>query len=150
MGATLLVSLLPLGRLIWEIWDWADDRLSLQGDKIVMVHRRPLWLGEVRQEGNLDRVEQVGVKKNNLAALVLDFGTVTVSLGAADPLIFEDASHPEWVQNEIFHRRTVQAQDRERRSAQTRLDEVSEILDTWDEARKAGYFSTESEAKERP
>ncbi len=105
-----------------------------------MVHRRPLWLGEVRQEGALDQVQQVGVRKESLPALVFDFGAVTVSLGAGDPLVFEDASHPEWVQSEIFHRRTLLAQDREKQASRTRLDEVSEILDTWEEARKAGYF----------
>jgi hypothetical protein len=140
-------ALVPLGRIAWEFWDWADDRLSVQGDRVVLVHRRPLWLGEVRQEGNLDQVEQVGVRKDNLAALLLDFGTVTVSLGASEPLVFDDASHPEWVQNEIFHRRTLLRQDREKSAARTRLDEVSEILDTWDEARKAGYFSPSKEAR---
>ena len=140
LGVGGLFALVPLGRIAWEVWDWADDRLSLQGDRIVLVHRRPLWLGEVRQEGGLDQVQQVGVRKESLPALVFDFGTVTVSLGAADPLVFEAASHPEWVQNEIFHRRTLMTQDRERQAARTRLDEVSEILDTWEEARKAGYF----------
>lgn len=139
-GAGALVALPFLGVIAWEVWDWADDRLSIQGDRIVMVHRRPLWLGEVRQEGALDQVQQVGVRKESLPALVFDFGAVTVSLGAGDPLVFEDASHPEWVQSEIFHRRTLLAQDREKQASRTRLDEVSEILDTWEEARKAGYF----------
>jgi hypothetical protein len=140
-GITVLAAAFPLGRVGWLFWDWADDQLSIQGDRIVMVHRRPLWFGEVRQEGSLDQVEQVGVRKDSLAALVLDFGDLSVSLGAADPLVFTDAAHPEWVQNEIFHRRTLLARDRERKDSQTRLDEVSEILDTWDEARKAGYFT---------
>ena len=144
VGIGTLVALGPLGRIVWEVWDWADDRLSIQGDRIVLVHRRPLWLGEVRQEGNLDQVQQVGVRKDSLPALVFDFGAVTVSLGTGDPLVFEDASHPEWVQNEIFYRRTLLAQERERQASRTRLDEVSEILDTWEEAKKAGYFKETS------
>jgi hypothetical protein len=140
VGITTLAALFPLGRVAWFFWDWADDRLSIQGDRVVLVHRRPLWLGEVRQEGGLDQVEQVGVRKDSLAALVFDFGDLSISLGGADPLVFTDAAHPEWVQNELFHRRTLLARDRELKDAQTRLDEVSEILDTWDEARKAGYF----------
>lgn len=147
-AVTALVCLVPLGRIVWELWDWSDDRLSVQGDKIVLVHRRPLWLGETRQEGTLDQIEQVGVHKGTLAAMVLDYGTVTVSLGAGDPLVFDHASHPEWVQNEIFHRRSLLAQDRERRAVEERLDEVSEILDTWDEAKKAGYFCEKKPTKE--
>lgn len=143
-GIGALAAALPLGRIGWEFLDWADDRLTLQGDKIVLVHRRPFWGGEVRQEGNLDQVQQVGVRKESLAAMVFDFGTVTISLGAGDPLVFEEASHPEWVQNEIFHHRTLMNQDRERQASQSRLDEVSEILDTWDQAKKAGYFTKES------
>jgi len=143
-AVSALAALYPVGRIVWEVWDWADDRLSIQGERIVMVHRRPLGLGEIRQEGSLDQVQQVGVRKDSLAALVLDFGVVTVSLGASDPLVFEHAAHPEWVQNEIFHRRTLLVQDRERQFVRSRLDEVSEILDTWEEARKAGYFTKET------
>jgi hypothetical protein len=137
---TLLAALVPLARVAWFFWDWADDRLTIQNDRVILVHKRPLWLGEVRQEGGLDQVEQVGVRKESLAALVFDFGDLSISLGGADPLVFTDAAHPEWVQNEIFHRRTLLARDRELKDAKTRLDEVSEILDAWDEARKAGYF----------
>jgi len=135
------LALVPLGRLGWEIWDWSNDRLSLQGPSVVLVHKKPLGLGEVRQQGDLAKVEQVGVRKATLAALVFDYGTVTIHLGGGEPLVFDHAHHPEWVQNEIFHRRTLLAQDQERAAALTRLDEVTEILDTWDEARKAGYFS---------
>lgn len=149
-GSIALVAALallgPLGRIAWEVWDWADDRLSIQGDKIVLVHRKPFGLGEVRQEGRLEQVQQVGVRKESLTSLILDFGVVTVSLGGGPPLVFTDASHPEWVQNEIFHRRTLVNQEKDRQAAQARLDEVSEILDTWDEARKAGYFADEKEA----
>ncbi len=133
-------ALFPVGRIVWELWDWADDRLSLQGEKVILVHRRPLWFGEVRQEGRLDQVEQIGVRKDSLAALLFDFGTLTISLGASEPLVFLYAHHPELVQNEIFHRRTQLARQRESQAAKVRLDEVSEILDTWDEARKADYF----------
>ena len=136
----LIMALAPAGRIAWEIWDWADDRLSIQGEKIVMVHRRPLWFGEVRQEGDLDRIEQVGVRKENLVALLFDFGTVTVSLGASEPMVFEYAQHPEWVQNEIFHRRSSLFRERETQASRTRLNEVTEILDTWDEAKKSNYF----------
>ena len=73
--------------------------------------------------------------------MLLDFGTVTVRLGASDPMVFELAHHPEWVQSEIFHRRTLLFQARDSQAAQERLDEVSEILDTWDQARQLGYFS---------
>jgi hypothetical protein len=140
-----IAALVPLARIGWDTWDWANDRLSIQGDKVTLVHRKPLWLGEVRQEGTLDKVEQVGVHKESLAALVLDYGTVTINLGGSDPLVFDHASHPEWVQNEIFYRRTLGTQDRERQAVQARLDEVSEILDTWDEAKKAGYFQENKE-----
>jgi len=152
VGIALAAALVPLARIGWEIWDWADDRLSIQGDKILLVHRRPLWLGEIRQEGLLEQVQQVGVRKDSLTALVLDFGIVTVSLGAGPALVFTDAAHPEWVQNEIFYRRTLLSQDKERQSARDRLDEVSEILDTWDQARKAGYFTgnQDRDQKERP
>jgi hypothetical protein len=132
--AALIFVLFPLAKILWEIWDWA-------GDKIFLVHQKPLWLGEVRQEGSLDQVQQVGVRKDTLTALLFDFGQVTVSLGASDPLIFEDAHHPEWVQNEIFHRRTQLLQTREAKAARTRLGEMTEVLDTWDEARQAGYFA---------
>jgi len=147
-GVALVLGLVPLCAIGWEIVDWANDRLTIQGEKVILLHRRPLWLGEVRQEGTLDQVQQVGVRKENLVALLLDFGNVTVSLGASQPLMFEHANHPEWVQNEIFYRRTLMNQDRESKAARSRLDEVSEILDTWDEARKAGYFQQKNEKEQ--
>jgi hypothetical protein len=151
-ASALLLALFPLAKIVWEIWDWAGDRLSVQGDKILLVHRKPLWSGEVRQEGCLDQVQQVGVRKDTLTALLFDFGQVTISLGGSDPMVFEDAHHPEWVQNEIFHHRTELLQAREAEAARTRLGEMTEVLDTWDEARRAGYFTEASGTarKEKP
>lgn len=138
LGAVLVA--VPSGKVAWQIWDWANDRFHIEGNRVILVHRRPLWLGEVRQEGTLDRVEQVGVRKENLAALLLDFGTVTVYLGSSSPLVFDWAHHPEWVQNEIFSRRTLAVQEQNRRAQIQRLDEMADVLGTWKEAEKAGYF----------
>jgi hypothetical protein len=138
-------SLLPLARAAYLVADWADDRLVLEGSKIVCLHRKPLWGGELRQEGELAQVQQAGVRKDSLAALVLDFGTVTVQLGGGTPLVFENAAHPEWVQAEIFHRRSQLQAEKERQEAVTRLDQMAEVFETWREADEAGYF-----AKDKP
>ncbi|MEI8095947.1 MAG: hypothetical protein WCG80_17185 [Spirochaetales bacterium] len=138
------LTLLPLSRAVYEFADWSNDNLVLQGDKVVCVHRKPMWGGEIRQEGFLADVQQIGVRKESLFALLLDFGTLTVSFGGSSPLVFENASHPEWVQNEIFARRGQVQADQERTEAASRLDQMTEILDAWEEAKEAGYFPGKS------
>jgi hypothetical protein len=135
-----VMALVPLGRLAYEVADWSDDKLLLEGDKVICLHRKPLWGGEIRQEGQLSEVQQVGVRKDTLAGLLFDFGTVTVSLGSSSALEFEYAAHPDGVQAEVFERRARLLADLDREEALARLDQMSEVLDTWEEAKKAGYF----------
>ncbi len=135
-----VVALVPLGRLAYEVADWSDDKLVLEGDKVICLHRKPLWGGEIRQEGQLSEVQQVGVRKDTLAGLLFDFGTVTVSLGSSSALEFQYAAHPDWVQAEVFERRARLLAALDREEALARLDQMSEVLDTWEEARTAGYF----------
>jgi len=133
------VALVPLGGLVWEVWDWANDRFGVTGTHVVLIHRRPLWLGETRQEAPLDQIEQVGVRRSGWFALVLDFGTVSVRLGPADPLEWAEAARPEALRQTVLRRRAAVFAERERQSAAARFDEMAEVIETWDKAQKSGY-----------
>jgi hypothetical protein len=133
-------ALVPLSCLVWEVWDWANDRLGVTAGHVVLLKRRPLWFGEIRQEAPLDQVEQLGVLRTGLPGLVLDFGTVTVRLGPADPLEFSGAAKPEAIRQAVLSRRTALFAGRDRQAAAARFDEVAEIVQTWDKVQKAGYF----------
>ena len=133
-------ALIPLAGLVWEVWDWANDRFGVTAAHVVLLRRKPLWFGETRQEAPLDQVEQLGVLRTGLPGLVLDFGTVTVRLGPADPLEFEGAARPEAVRTAVLTRRTAVFAERERQAAAARFDEVAEIVQTWDKVQKSGYL----------
>jgi hypothetical protein len=137
--AGFAAALFPLGRIGWEVWDWADDRFGVTGSHVVLRRRRPFWLGETRQEVPLDQVEQVGVRRSGLAALILDFGAVTVRLGTADPLEFEGLARPERARRTVIARRDAVLAQQGRQAAAARFDEVADIIQTWDEAQKNGY-----------
>ncbi len=137
--AGFAVALFPLGGIGWEIWDWADDRFGSTDTHVVLRRRRPFWLGETRQEAPLDQVEQVGVRRAGLAALILDFGVVTVRLGPAEPLEFVGLARPELARRAILQRRDALFAQRGQQAAAARFDEVADIIQTWDEAKKNGY-----------
>jgi len=132
-------ALVPLGRIGWEIWDWADDRFGATVSHVALHRRKPFWLGETRQEAPLDQVEQVGIRRAGLAALVLDFGAVTVRLGPADPLKFEGIARPDLARRAVLARRDALLARKGRQAAAARFDEVADIIQTWDEAQKSGY-----------
>ncbi len=138
VGAVLVV--LPLAGAVWEIWDWSNDTFRVTDTQVLTVKRRPLWLGEVRQEAPLELVEQLGVLRTGLAALVLDFATVTVRLGPADPIEFSGLARPEAVRQAVLERRGQFHAERERQAASSRFNEVADIIETWDKAQRSGYL----------
>ena len=140
LAVSLAAATFPGFRILYEVLDWTNDRLVLQDNRVICLHRQPFWGGEKRQEAELTSVEQVGVRQETLASLLLDFGEISVVLGAGEPLRFENAAHPEWVQSEIFAFRSRAHASAQTRATESRLNEVSEILDVWEQAKKAGYF----------
>lgn len=141
----LLVALVPGGHFFWAWLDWINDSLFLEGDKIVSLHKKPLWGQEVRQEGALMQIQQIGIRKESFTAIALDYGDLVVHLGGGDPLVFERAAHPEWVQAEIFRRRQELVDLRQRREAEARVDEVSDVLKAFEQAKDQGYFNPEED-----
>ena len=144
LAVSLAAATFPGFRIVYEVLDWSNDRLLLQGGQVICLHRQPFWGGEVRQEADLASVQQVGVRQETLASLLLDFGEVSVVLGAGEPLRFENAAHPEWVQNEIFAFRSRWNAAEEAQAAENRQNEVADLLEIWEEARRAGYFGGEA------
>lgn len=106
----------------WADWDWRNDLYIVDDQTISLIHKRPLWLQNEKDQVILNRVDNVSSSIHGLFQNLFNFGDVRLSLlGAADQSgikVFESVHNPREVQEEISRR-----QERARRLSQSAEDQ---------------------------
>ena len=117
-GTSLLTmaGALAVARLVWVYLDWVDDALIVTTDRVVWVEKTAFF-HERRREIPLNRVQNMAVAVNGLAARWLGFGDVVIEAAGAPPLAVAAMSRPEALQQRIFD---VQAWRQEQHARQER------------------------------
>jgi hypothetical protein len=110
VGAVLafFVGLLGLIWFYWSDWDWRYDLYTVGDETITLVHRRPLWLQNEKDQILLNSVDNVSSNISGIFQNLFNYGDVRISLLGADRenvKVFEKVSHPREVQAEISRRR---------------------------------------------
>ncbi|MGQ9889219.1 MAG: cyclic nucleotide-binding domain-containing protein [Aggregatilineales bacterium] len=91
-------------------WDWRNDYYILGSDTISIIHKRPLWLRDERDEILITQIDNVISKKVGLTDSLLNRGDVRVVLTGDDPgqgKVLQHVHRPEHVQAEISQLRTA-------------------------------------------
>jgi CRP/FNR family transcriptional regulator, cyclic AMP receptor protein len=119
-----LTALAGVISMIWAYlvdWDWRHDYYEINDNYVIMVHRRPLFLQDDHDQVLLRQIDNVISESSGLAAQLLGYGDVHISLiGADDHKILKNVAQPIAVQGEISRRqaRVAAAQEMERNRAQ--------------------------------
>lgn len=89
----------------WLDWDWRNDVYIISDDTITLVHKRPFFLENLRDQILVERIDNVESVTSGLFAALLKYGDVRMSLvGADEPKLFVKVPRPQEIQQEISRR----------------------------------------------
>lgn len=91
---SLGVFVLSFINLVWQLVDWQNDYYALT-DRRIIHQERVLFFSSVKQEAQLDKIQDVTVQQPSLASTLLGIGDVIISqIGADSRIVFATISNP--------------------------------------------------------
>ncbi len=124
--AALLVGSLAY---YWLDWDWRNDIYVLSDDTITLVHKRPFFLQNLRDQILVERIDNVESSTSGFISALLQIGDVRMSLvGADEPKLFTRVHKPAQIQQEISRRQHNKARRRARYDAMQQRQILGEYL----------------------
>jgi CRP-like cAMP-binding protein len=131
---------------LYQYVDWANDIYQVTPTQIVDITRKPLGT-ESREVAPLENILGTEVDRKGLAGLLLNYGTVTATIGTAE-FKFQGVFDPVGVQQDIIRaQEAILARKRERESGQRR-EEMVELLRLYD--KEIASRRTAPEADDQP
>lgn len=140
VSADLRIMTFPIGMVAlligclgyyWMDWDWRNDVYIIADDTITLVHKRPFFLQNLRDQILVERIDNVESVSTGLFAALMRYGDVRMSLvGADEPKMFHRVSNPQQIQQEISRRQHNKAQRRARYDAMQQRQILGEYLGT--------------------
>ena len=113
----------------WMDWDWRNDVYIIADDTITLVHKRPFFLQNLRDQILVERIDNVESVSTGFFAALMRYGDVRMSLvGADEPKMFHRVSNPQQIQQEISRRQHNKAQRRARYDALQQRQILDEYL----------------------
>lgn len=113
----------------WLDWDWRNDIYILSDDTITLVHKRPFFLQNLRDQILVERIDNVESSTSGFISALLQVGDVRMSLvGADEPKLFTRVHKPAQIQQEISRRQHNKARRRARYDAMQQRQILGEYL----------------------
>jgi hypothetical protein len=125
----ILILLVILAVLVYRFFDWSNDIYRLTPDQILDIERRPLG-EETKKTANLDAIQSVEHQRGNIIGILLNFGTVTVTVGETK-FIFLGVHNPDQVHQDISAYRQAQAERKEKKEQQKQQDAMKQWFITY-------------------
>ncbi|MYH65248.1 MAG: PH domain-containing protein [Chloroflexi bacterium] len=113
----------------WLDWDWRNDIYILSDDTITLVHKRPFFLQNLRDQILIERIDNVESSMSGFISALLQVGDVRMSLvGADEPKLFTRVHKPAQIQQEISRRQHNKARRRAHYDAMQQRQILGEYL----------------------
>ena len=113
----------------WMDWDWRNDLYIISDDTITLVHKRPFFLQNLRDQILVERIDNVESVSSGFLAALLKYGDVRMSLvGADEPKMFHRVSNPQEIQQEISRRQHNKTERRAKYDAMQQRQILGEYL----------------------
>lgn len=136
VGVGLGIVLFMVGAIayFWTDWDWRNDYYVVSDDTITLIHQRPLFLQNLRDQILMERVDNVVSESSGLLATLFSYGNVRVSLiGADGSKMFNNVSKPQEIQQEISRRQQRVKQSKSADDARQQREIIGEYLNVFNE-----------------
>ena len=113
----------------WLDWDWRNDIYVISDDTITLIHKRPFFLQNLRDQILVERIDNVESVRTGLLAAIMKYGDVRMSLiGADEQKLFQKVPKPQEIQQEISRRQHNKARRRARYDAMQQREILGEYL----------------------
>jgi hypothetical protein len=146
LGA-LIPLLIIIGGAVWFYladWDWRNDLYIVGDNTITLIHRRPLWLQNQKDQVLLSQVDNVLANTTGFVNALLKIGEVRIVLTGADnnPKVFHWVYQPQNIQEEITRRQERAEQTRQQAEAERYRQSIVEYLSVYHETLQGGSIPT--------
>lgn len=126
---SMLAFLIGAVMYYWLDWDWRNDIYIISDDTITLVHKRPFFLQNLRDQVLVERIDNVESVTTGFFAAIMKYGDVRMSLiGADEHKLFHKVSHPQLIQQEISRRQHLKEERRARYDAMQQRQILGEYL----------------------
>lgn len=113
----------------WLDWDWRNDIYIISDDTITLVHKRPFFLQNLRDQVLVERIDNVESVTTGFFAAIMNYGDVRMSLiGADEHKLFHKVANPRLIQQEISRRQHLKEERRARYDAMQQRQILGEYL----------------------
>ncbi len=113
----------------WLDWDWRNDIYVISDDTITLVHKRPFFLQNLRDQILMERIDNVESVTTGFFAALMKYGDVRMSLiGADEHKLFQKVTNPQAIQQEISRRQHNKAHRKARYDAAQQRQILGEYL----------------------
>ncbi len=129
------------GLALWGFYgyeDWKNDIYQVTPDQIIDVYKKPFGV-EDRKAAPLDGILSTEYKRNGIIEILLNYGTVYISVGGTN-FDFDDVADPPTVQQDIVRRLQVRLQKKKESDVAGERERMAEWL--------AYYYKTIQEIEE--
>ncbi|MCY4069661.1 MAG: cyclic nucleotide-binding domain-containing protein [Chloroflexi bacterium] len=126
---SMLAFLIGAVMYYWLDWDWRNDIYIISDDTITLVHKRPFFLQNLRDQVLVERIDNVESVVTGFFAAIMKYGDVRMSLiGADEHKLFHKVSNPQLIQQEISRRQHMKEERRARYDAMQQRQILGEYL----------------------
>jgi hypothetical protein len=126
----LLLSLPPLGLLLYRWEDWRNDIFKVAGDSVFDVDKKPLGKEMTRRQTQLVQIENITARQKGFASWLFNAGSVRIILpGETGEFEFEDVKDPWFVQDELLRLRTEALEKQKMSQQDERFQELLDLAD---------------------
>ncbi len=126
---SMLAFLIGAVMYYWLDWDWRNDIYIISDDTITLVHKRPFFLQNLRDQVLVERIDNVESVTTGFFAAIMKYGDVRMSLiGADEHKLFHKVSNPQLIQQEISRRQHMKEERRARYDAMQQRQILGEYL----------------------
>lgn len=123
----IIAVFLLLSMLFWWFYaytDWKNDIFEINPSQVVDIDRKPFGK-ESRRVAPLDSILSIHYEKRGLLQVMLNYGTVFISVGNQQ-LTFDDVYDPSTVQQELFARMGDRQEEVDRSQADAEKDRLAQ------------------------
>lgn len=118
-----------IGLALWWFYkyeDWKNDLYQVTPDQIIDIYRKPFGT-EDRKAAPLDGILSTEYRRNGILEILLNYGTVYISVGGTN-FDFEDVADPPAVQQDIVRRLQVRLAKKKEADTAAERERMAEWL----------------------
>lgn len=134
--------------VVYQYVDWRNDLFQLTANQVIDLDRKPFGR-ESRRTAPLENILSIEYERRGILPMLFNYGTVYITVGNTQ-LTFNDVYQPSVVQQDIFTRMGLNAQERDEHSTMLERERVAQWFKVFQEESERGLTMQTESSKSDP